>query len=816
MLTMNRYGSDANIDLGNWPLIPESKHPRVRKVKDAKLYAAVNHVHIATDVAGAASNATVATEIAPVDAESSTTANHMRMSATTATSDTNTQLSKAAIFSNGQINNTKPHLVTCIRNEEYLLPIAKYFTIHRLMDGFNGVPPWNATAYLLMDDPYWYLCQHHEYVQEALRRREMSPLVNVSKDDLRLFRGQWIDGVYFPNYTNKTTTYMRSIQDRPVLMRARGEVFWRYADTSCSDVDFIWDRQIETPSEECFTVHYLQGVSGSYARDNKGELGYEETTAIYEGSVRHPQKPNDTHDSTGLNYTNFCSYLIRADPGNLTNMFREKHYDIDVMVRHAFVRQISEYKPCERLIECPGNPHTAYKCFMGYKFHITMENSLVDGYVSEKLFNGALGGGIPIYFGASNVGSYINQKSIVHCNINRSVIEEMRAFYPRSQKSKRTFLFNNTAYWPTEEELWEFANGYLRKELEPCFQRVMELDTNDTAFREVLEEPFITDSNIMNGMYPLRGIERAIDTLLTRNANAEKKIVDSSRGITANVKNSRLSNQQQEKMLCPWDDNDDIVNSPCDLQLLLRHLISRIPFSYAHFNDGEMRSLQLEKGKTDRGMQALSPRLKETMQHAFYQNASGLVYGLPCRNQFESAHNFAMENLKNYTNVKKTQANLFIDGNYQVSRNVLLTYLRKVSESRSRDVYMVVGDSADMSLFYRKTGIQNDSMKVMRVPSKNAFPEGYDNIIQKWKEFQPHDIVIICAGPLGRILAVEWFLAANRTTYLELGSFFDMDLYGKSFGASYYLGGKNFANCNDPTDTIWQVQKERLLGMIDD
>ena len=651
----------------------------------------------------------------------------------------------------------------------------------------------------------------------------MSPWVNVSKVNLDLFRGQWVDGVYFPNYTNSSTTnttiFMRSIHNRPALMRARGEVFWRHVDTSCSDVDFIWDRQTETPSEECFTIHYLQGVSGSYARSNtKGELGYEETAAIYEERVVHPQKPIAT--SPTLNYTNFCSYLIRADPGNLTHMFREKHYDIDVMVRHAFFRQLGEYKPCERLMKCPGNPHTAYLCFSGYKFHITMENTLVDGYVSEKLFNGALDGGIPIYFGASNVGSYINEKSIVHCNVNRSVIEEMRLFYPRTQKSKRTFVFNHTAYWPTEEELWEFANGYLRKELETCVRRVIELDTNDTAYREVLDEPFILNHDIMNGMYPLRGIERALDALMTwtvveKDDSTLEERHDPPRTIPYNVINDTTPKYSLGKKLCPWEENDVIVNSPCDLQFLLRRLIAQVPFSYAHFNDGEMRSLQLEKGKTDRGMQALSPRLKETMQRAFYQNVSGLVYGLPCRHQFESAHNFAMENLENYTNVMKTQANLFIDGNYQVSRDILLAYLRKTSESNTRSLYIIVGDSADMRLFYRTTGFRDGSMKVIRVPSKDAFPEGYDNISQKWKEFQPNDIVIICAGPLGRILAVEWFLKANRTTYLELGSFFDMDLYGKSFGASYYRGGKDFASCNDPGDTAWQIQKDRLLDMIE-
>jgi hypothetical protein len=442
------------------------------------------------------------------------------------------------------------------------------------------------------------------------------------------------------------------------------------------------------------------------------------------------------------------------------------------------------------------------------------------------------GGGVPIYFGASNIGSYINGKSIVHCNVNRSVIEEMRSFYPRVLKEKRRFTFNDSSLWPTQQQLLEWADGYLRKELEPCIQRVIELDMNDTAYREVLNQPFIKNRAIMDGMYPFQGIEMVQDALkqrLTRNSTTVPK--SNSNGVSENdvfTSIQRGSPQQtpdpiqrihlkipEGQKYCPWTSNDQIVNSPCDLQLLLRYLITRVPFSYAHFNDGEMSALQRDKGKTDRGMQALSPRLQQTMRHAFYQNRSGLVYGLPCRLQFKGAHEYAMTSLENHTNVKKTQATLFIDRNYQVARKVLLAYLRMNQSSwNARKIYLVVGDTADMELFYNRTSLDSGSINVIRVPSSNAFPQGYDENVNKHLEFKQNDIVMICAGPLGRILAVEWYVLANTTTILELGSFFDMDLYGKSFGASYYDGDRDFSSCNDPEDKMWHIQKDRLLGII--
>ncbi|KAL7502335.1 hypothetical protein ACHAXN_000311, partial [Cyclotella atomus] len=203
-------------------------------------------------------------------------------------------------------------------------------------------------------------------------------------------------------------------------------------------------------------------------------------------------------------------FLIRSDPNSLVSMFQRKNYDIEAIVRHIFFKRLSEYKPCSRLMRCDGNPYNSYKCFYGAKFHITMENSQLNGYISEKVFNGALGGGIPIYFGAPDIGSFINEKSIVHCNINRTVIKEMQYYYPRVTKP-RPFLFNRsslkTNMYPAEQELLDWADGYLRKELEPCVQRVIELDKNESAFREVLREPLISNPDVVNGMYPLRGIK---------------------------------------------------------------------------------------------------------------------------------------------------------------------------------------------------------------------------------------------------------------------------------------------------------------------
>ena len=68
-----------------------------------------------------------------------------------------------------------------------------------------------------------------------------------------------------------------------------------------------------------------------------------------------------------------------------------------------------------------------------------------------------------------------------------------------------------------------------------------------------------------------------------------------------------------------------------DLQPLLEQLARGVPFTYAHFNDGEINSLENTKGKTDRGLQARSPQLSADLRKALEEDSNGLILGVPCK-----------------------------------------------------------------------------------------------------------------------------------------------------------------------------------------
>lgn len=58
----------------------------------------------------------------------------------------------------------------------------------------------------------------------------------------------------------------------------------------------------------------------------------------------------------------------------------------------------------------------AVQSYRPYKFVVAFENSQHDGYVTEKLVNAYLANAVPIYWGATDVGTYFNSESMINCN----------------------------------------------------------------------------------------------------------------------------------------------------------------------------------------------------------------------------------------------------------------------------------------------------------------------------------------------------------------------------------------------------------------
>jgi hypothetical protein len=56
--------------------------------------------------------------------------------------------------------------------------------------------------------------------------------------------------------------------------------------------------------------------------------------------------------------------------------------------------------------------------FNQYKFVFVSENSIADGYITEKIFNCLFARTIPIYYGSKKISKYINQRAFIEVDLD--------------------------------------------------------------------------------------------------------------------------------------------------------------------------------------------------------------------------------------------------------------------------------------------------------------------------------------------------------------------------------------------------------------
>ena len=109
---------------------------------------------------------------------------------------------------------------------------------------------------------------------------------------------------------------------------------------------------------------------------------------------------------------------------------------------------------------CTMSPKRWPLCFRNYKVGIVGENSLLEGYVSEKLSLPQLVGAKPLYVGASDVRRYSND--LVECKVSNASLTALRKL---AQEQKWYVKI-------TEAELVAFAVVLLAIDFKPCLDEI--------------------------------------------------------------------------------------------------------------------------------------------------------------------------------------------------------------------------------------------------------------------------------------------------------------------------------------------------------
>jgi hypothetical protein len=217
-----------------------------------------------------------------------------------------------------------------------------------------------------------------------------------------------------------------------------------------------------------------------------------------------------------------------------------------------------------------------------------------------------------------------------------------------------------------------------------------------------------------------------------------------------------------------------------DFYLLLNKLHNKIPFSFAHFNDGEMSFiLDCDRTPISRGYQDYSEELKIKLKEAFLINNKEFYRGIPCSTCYHHLRQGALQLLKdNNTICSITMATLF--------HNSFVTTNRLVCETlKNYTITWVINDRYNIEHICNRIGLDVTKSKTIIVPSRNAFGTEID------ENFDTEMVIFLC-GPIGRILAGTCFEKHPSKTFLCLGSYFDY-VFGTVY--QYHVSDKMCSEC---------------------
>lgn len=104
-----------------------------------------------------------------------------------------------------------------------------------------------------------------------------------------------------------------------------------------------------------------------------------------------------------------------------------RNYVLNILERNFLVDYAGRYRTNRPIITAPYYTNEFWNEVSKYRCVLCMENSKGTDYLTEKITHGMMAGTIPIYWGATNVNMYFNQRRFVHINelsdneINRAV-----------------------------------------------------------------------------------------------------------------------------------------------------------------------------------------------------------------------------------------------------------------------------------------------------------------------------------------------------------------------------------------------------------
>jgi len=193
------------------------------------------------------------------------------------------------------------------------------------------------------------------------------------------------------------------------------------------------------------------------------------------------------------------------------------------------------------------------------------------------------------------------------------------------------------------------------------------------------------------------------------------------------------------------------------LKYFCKLLNTKTPFAIARFNDGEMGAILKNMTIISRGDQPINNELSKKLKKALTHKQHNYFVGLPHKQKYPKYYHIAKNMVGDYKYL--TSSVIFHVDNW-------IPAIKQITKhAQSFNPITWVGNEN-----HNLSNIPINITTHIKVNAQNA----WDSYI-KVRDYEPKDkeLILISAGPLGRVLTKEWFQRNPRCFILEIGSIFD-------------------------------------------
>lgn len=194
------------------------------------------------------------------------------------------------------------------------------------------------------------------------------------------------------------------------------------------------------------------------------------------------------------------------------------------------------------------------------------------------------------------------------------------------------------------------------------------------------------------------------------------------------------------------------------------------PFSFSHFNDGEITFIKKYLAKDHkevwfggklfgRFQDQYNKKLGELLVDSFEMQQPNYFVGTPCESCHPRLHDFAK---------KERKSDPFTIPAMTFHHN-LSYYPEILGQIKNRKTYFAINPYQDLS-FFKDCGFTIGNDQHIKVPFKNAHNE-FDNL--KELRFEEGAVVLLMCGMLAKILCAHWYRNQPSVTFIAFGSSFD-------------------------------------------